>query len=108
MTLRSKMITATTVVTTIIFLLLAVVTLGYFERKQYQTIISQQQATVSFTAGEIDATIQNVKELLHASARVFPLEALQSPEQASMFLQSRTGLHKLFNRHLVQIGRAHV
>ena len=104
MTLRSKMITATAVVTTSIFLLLAVVTLGYFERKQYQTIIAQQQATVSFTAGEIDATLQNVKELLHASAKVFPLEALQSPEQASLFLQSRTGLHKQFNRHLVLLN----
>ncbi|MGE3550527.1 MAG: ATP-binding protein [Geobacter sp.] len=101
MTLRSKMIIATTAVTTAIFLLLAVVTLRYFEHKQFETVINQQQAMVRFTASEIDATLQNAKELLNANALVFPLEALNEPDKASAFLTSRTGLHRLFNLHLV-------
>ena len=101
MTLRSKMIIATTAVTTAIFLLLAAATLRYFEHKQFDTIIHQQQAMVRFTASEIDATLQNAKELLNANAMVFPLTALNKPDKASAFLKSRTGLHRLFNLHLV-------
>lgn len=105
MTLRSKMITAATLVTAAIFVLLATVTLRYFEHKQYETVVQQQQTMVNFTAGEIDATLEHVKELLQANARAFPLEALGSPQQTSVYLQSRAGLHRLLNRHLFVLDR---
>jgi hypothetical protein len=43
MTLRTKMITASTLVSTLILLALAFATLRYFERKQYETAIQQER-----------------------------------------------------------------
>lgn len=104
MTLRTKMITASTLVTSAILLALAVITLRYVEGKQYETVIQQQQATVNFTAAEVDATLQLAKEQLAASAKAFPSAAVHSGAAATDFLRSRTGLHRLFNRHLLLLS----
>ena len=106
MTLRSKMITASALVTITIFMLLAFVTLNYLERKQYETVVQQQESIVAFTADEIDAAIQMLKDQLMTSVRVFPPEALATPASAASFMKSRTGLHNLFNRHLLLLSPA--
>jgi|GEM_PF-1954379 signal transduction histidine kinase/CheY-like chemotaxis protein len=104
MTLRSKMITASTLASTLILLILAFVTLQYTEKKQIETVMAQQSAAVSFTAKELDANLQTVKELLMVNAKAFPLQAVDSPITATAFLRTRTGLHKLFNRHLILLS----
>lgn len=104
MNLKQRMTVAVSALMVLFAVFMAVVTVGYFERKLNETIIDQQSSLVSYIAGEIDNTLGIAQGLLAASAGFFPVDALDSPDQARQFLQSRTSLNKLFGNRLLVIS----
>lgn len=104
MKLKNKMIFAVSTLVVVLTAGVSLFSLGYFERKLYETISSQQLSIVSYVADEIDHVLLTSRELLLASAEIFPLDTLNSPDRARAFLRTRTSLHRLFNNHLMVVG----
>lgn len=104
MKLKKKMTLALSSLVAVLTAIVAIFSLIYFERKLQETISNQQLSIVSYIADEIDNTLQTSLELLMASAEIFPLETLSSPQKAAAFLRTRTSLHRLFNNHLMVVG----
>uniref|UniRef100_A0A831XFH0 histidine kinase n=1 Tax=Geobacter metallireducens TaxID=28232 RepID=A0A831XFH0_GEOME len=104
MKLKNKMTIAVSTLVVVLTAAVALFSLGYFERKLQETIAGQQLSIVSYIADEIDHVLLTSRDLLVASADIFPLEALASPERARAFLRTRTSLHRLFNNHLMLVG----
>ncbi len=104
MNLKQRMTLAISALMVLFAVFMAVVAVGYFERKLNETIIDQQSSLVSYIAGEIDNTLGIAQGLLVASATFVPVDALDSPERTRRFLQSRTSLNKLFGNRLLVIS----
>jgi len=104
MKLKNKMTLAVSTLVVVLTAAVALFSLGYFERKFQETIAGQQLSIVSYLADEIDHVLLTSRDLLVASADIFPLETLASPERARAFLRTRTSLHRLFNNHLMVVG----
>ncbi|WP_298437471.1 PAS domain S-box protein [Geobacter sp.] len=83
---------------------MALATGGIFERTLRETILDQQVSIVTYLADEIDHTLGTAQQLLLASADIFPVDALASPEKTRRFLQSRTSLNRLFSNQLMVIA----
>lgn len=104
MKLKNKMTLAVSTLVVVLTAAVALFSLGYFERKLQETIAGQQLSIVSYIADEIDHVLLTSRDLLVASADIFPLDTLSSPERARDFLRTRTSLHRLFNNHLMVVG----
>jgi hypothetical protein len=100
MKLRTKLIILVSILVIILMVVTSRITLNYLERHLHDSIAAQQTSTVVHVAADIDNSLASMLELLTASARIFPMEALKRPEETKAFLESRTGLRKLFNNHL--------
>ena len=98
--LKTKMSVAVSVLMTAILLLLAMVSLWYFERQFKEYVSSQQFTVVSVLAEEIDKKIYTAREGLHAVAgRVTPDMVLDS-RKAQAFLDDRAGTRTVFDSGL--------
>lgn len=104
MKLKNKMILAVSTLVVVLTAVVSLFSLGYFERKLHETISRQQLSIVSYVADEVDHVLLTSRELLLASADIFPLDTLDSPDRARAFLRTRTSLHRLFNNHLMVVG----
>lgn len=104
MKLKNKMNIAVSSLVVTLTAAVSLFSLGYFERTLQETISGQQLSIVSYIADEIDHVLLTSRDLLTASADIFPIDTLDSPAAAQAFLRTRTSLHRLFNNHLIIVG----
>ena len=98
--LKAKITAAVSVL--VIFLMSTVSSLmfSYFENQLKTAITQDQFVTVTCLADEIDKTLTAAHNQLIDAALRIPQEALGNPDKAQVFLESMTGLHRIFDNHI--------
>jgi len=99
--LKTKMSIAVSLLLTAIMMLLAIASLGYFEKQFKQTISRQVFTTVSVIAEEIDSKLHNAQAgLVAVAGRVNP-DVVRDSRKAQVFLEERAGTRTVFDDGIV-------
>ena len=98
--LKAKITAAVSVL--VIFLMSTVSSLmfSYFENQLKSAITQDQFVMVTCLADEIDKTLTAAHNQLIDAALRIPQEALGNPDKAQVFLESMTGLQRIFDNHI--------
>jgi PAS domain S-box-containing protein len=98
--LKSKITLAVSILVIFLMSTVAYITLSYFEKQLKTTIAQDQFVMVTGLAGEIDKILAAAHNQLIDAALRIPPAALEDPDNAQVFLDSMTGLQRIFDNHV--------
>lgn len=96
----NKLTAAVSVLLIITLSAMAYFSLSFFEARYKAAITEQEYTLLSAMGKEIDSKIENAHKMLIANAKSFPYKDMQDSEKIQAFLDSRHGLHTIFDSHL--------
>jgi signal transduction histidine kinase len=98
--LKLKIALAVSLLVVLLSTAVAIVTNYYLQKQMKTTIAENQFVMVTALAAEIDKKLASAQGQLVAVSRHLPAAATDSVVQAQSFLDSRIGLHRIFDRRL--------
>ncbi len=96
-TIQARFVVISSIFLMVIFSVIAVATSAWFKQQTTELIYQQQYTMLTTIAGGFDDKLTTFHDALISNATHFPEYLLKDPEAAQRWLDSRRGLHVIFN-----------